>query len=219
MKFLILSDIHGNLDAVGVVTQRFTDCDAILVGGDVTDFGGYDQADAVIAMLRQCCNRVFAVPGNCDPPDAERALDSAGVNLHGRAMEFNDLSIIGAGGVSKCSVDHSDGCITSPFKAVVEKAVNQTTDHSSLILVTHQPAWHTKVDRTLLGRHTGNRAIREFIEHYQPVLAVSGHIHEAAAVDTIGSTVLVNPGPCRKGHCATVTIGPDKRVEAELERF
>jgi len=65
-------------------------------------------------------------------------------------------------------------------------------------------------------RHTGSRAIQSFIEDYQPLLAVSGHIHEARAIDRLGSTVLVNPGPFKNGCFATIEI-TETDVQARLD--
>jgi Icc-related predicted phosphoesterase len=40
----------------------------------------------------------------------------------------------------------------------------------------------------------GSQAVREAIEHYQPLLSLHGHIHESRNVTKIGRTTAVNPG-------------------------
>jgi len=40
----------------------------------------------------------------------------------------------------------------------------------------------------------GSQAVRDAIEHYQPLLALHGHIHESRNVTKIGRTTAVNPG-------------------------
>jgi uncharacterized protein len=40
----------------------------------------------------------------------------------------------------------------------------------------------------------GSQAVREAIEHYQPLLSLHGHIHESRNVARIGRTTAVNPG-------------------------
>jgi Icc-related predicted phosphoesterase len=40
----------------------------------------------------------------------------------------------------------------------------------------------------------GSTAVRDAIDHYQPVVALHGHIHEARGVQKIGSTICLNPG-------------------------
>jgi Icc-related predicted phosphoesterase len=52
----------------------------------------------------------------------------------------------------------------------------------------------------------GSPLIRSFIEARQPLLVVSGHIHESFAIDTIGSSTLVNPGSLAEGRYAVAEI-------------
>ena len=40
----------------------------------------------------------------------------------------------------------------------------------------------------------------------QPILAVSGHIHEAFALDSIGQTAVLNPGALCDGRFAIAEI-------------
>jgi len=40
----------------------------------------------------------------------------------------------------------------------------------------------------------GSQAVRDAIEHYQPLLSLHGHIHESRNVTKIGHTTAVNPG-------------------------
>jgi uncharacterized protein len=68
-----------------------------------------------------------------------------------------------------------------------------------LMLVTHAPPSDTKLDVIHNKAHVGSKAIRRFIEEEQPVLALSGHIHESSEIsgsyqDRIGSTICMNPG-------------------------
>jgi Icc-related predicted phosphoesterase len=40
----------------------------------------------------------------------------------------------------------------------------------------------------------GSTAVREAIEHFQPMLTLHGHVHESAGATRIGRTLCVNPG-------------------------
>ena len=40
----------------------------------------------------------------------------------------------------------------------------------------------------------GSRAVRNFIEETQPLLAICGHVHEGRGSTKLGATVCVNPG-------------------------
>ena len=48
MKFLILSDIHGNLENLDKLDSRFKDADAVLFGGDFARFDHLETAKPVL---------------------------------------------------------------------------------------------------------------------------------------------------------------------------
>lgn len=52
----------------------------------------------------------------------------------------------------------------------------------------------TRLDGSPEMEHVGSKSVKTFIETYQPRLGLHGHIHEAAADQKIGRTVVVNPG-------------------------
>ncbi|MCG3128136.1 MAG: hypothetical protein CHACPFDD_03012 [Phycisphaerae bacterium] len=68
------------------------------------------------------------------------------------------------------------------------------------IFVSHTPPRDTALDLLPhVDRPVGSRAVRAFIEHRQPQVALHGHIHESPAisgayVDSLGATLCVNPG-------------------------
>ena len=75
-----------------------------------------------------------------------------------------------------------------------------------LLHKSHNPPKDTNLDRTDSGAHVGSAGIRKFIEDCQPLLVVSGHIHESRGVDKIGRTRLVNPGALAEGFYAVAEI-------------
>jgi len=52
----------------------------------------------------------------------------------------------------------------------------------------------TRLDGSPEMVHVGSKSVKTFIEKNQPRLGLHGHIHEAAADQKIGRTVVVNPG-------------------------
>jgi Icc-related predicted phosphoesterase len=79
-----------------------------------------------------------------------------------------------------------------------ELATVPTTGRCCL-LVAHSPPWGGALDLSDSGVHAGSRALRGWIEQRQPLLALHGHIHEAADrsgrwVERIGRTLCINPG-------------------------
>ena len=83
-------------------------------------------------------------------------------------------------------------------------------------MVCHTPPFNTKCDRLMNGTAVGSTAARRFIEEVRPEVCISGHIHESAAVDTIGPTTVLNAGPFKGGGYIVVT-SKDGKLDARLE--
>jgi Icc-related predicted phosphoesterase len=67
------------------------------------------------------------------------------------------------------------------------------------IYIMHSPPFGTRLDLIQGGKSAGSRSIKAFIEEYQPLLTLHGHIHESPDFsghyfDRIGETISVNPG-------------------------
>ena len=58
-------------------------------------------------------------------------------------------------------------------------------------------------------------ALRALIDREQPDLVLCGHIHESRAIDELGPTTVVNPGPVASGHYALVRVDGDVAVELD----
>ena len=83
------------------------------------------------------------------------------------------------------------------------------------ILVSHSPPRDTNCDVTGARAHVGSRALRRYIEQHQPPLVLSGHIHESPRVtasyrDTIGATLVVNPGQFGTSRLCGVWFEPSR---------
>jgi len=93
---------------------------------------------------------------------------------------------------------------------MLEDLANKVTvDWDKVILNFHCPPFGTEIDLapkldknlkpvTFLGEvifvHVGSKSVRKFIEQYQPMLGLHGHIHESSAADRVGKTLVINPG-------------------------
>jgi Icc-related predicted phosphoesterase len=58
--------------------------------------------------------------------------------------------------------------------------------------------------------NVGSKSIRRFLEKYQPLVSLHGHIHEASGIEQIGKTTAFNPG-------SEYTSGVFKSVVVELD--
>lgn len=215
MRLLIISDIHGCVDMVRRLLALKESADALIIAGDITNFGGYEAADGVINPILDINIPIFAVAGNCDTETVEIYLKDRKIGLDGNRIKWNNYSFIGVSYSLPCPGNTPSEHGEDFFASELDKVPHQS--NVPLIFVSHQPAWATQVD-LVSGYHRGSQAIRAFIENRKPVLAISGHIHEAFGTDTIGPTTLVNPGPLKLGRYAIVDIN-SHQVQTYLKQI
>ncbi len=215
MIIIALTDIHGKIDYLPAISGTLQQADLVLIAGYITNFGGWDQAERIISSISQYSKQILAVSGNCDSPSVKDYLNTEGINLHCNYVNIEGVNFAGIGGSLPCpgrTLNESPDKDFQIFLASMEAEVSST---DPFVLMTHQPAWGTIVDTVGQDRHTGSIAIRNFIEKNKPLLVISGHIHEAVGVDSIGDTVLINPGPFRLGRYAYIQI-EGATVSAEI---
>lgn len=205
MIIIALADIHGNPDYLDGARRVLGEADLVLVAGDLTSFGGAGKAKKILELLRSCNKRVYAITGNCDLPAVDSYLTKEEVNLDCNLLEIDGVKFVGLSGSSSGCKIFSHKPDEERFEKSFEVIEKQIID-DRFVLVTHQPAWGTNLDIPGSGNHAGSRAIRNFIERSNPLLAVSAHIHESPGVDSIGKTRLVNPGPFRNGSYAYIEL-------------
>ena len=219
MRLVVLADLHGSVAHLQAIRGYLAGADAVVIAGDVTHFGGADAAAHILHALEAINPRIVAVHGNCDRAEVQTYLADRDVGVHGRIERVKDLTFVGVGGALIGSGRTPNEADDSTLCAALDRA-SQDLDPScgpgpqAMVLVTHQPAYGTRLDTPLGGGHTGSRAIRAFIDRYRPILAVSGHLHEVIGVDWIGPTTLLNPGPFKQGCYALVEIkGQGAKIE------
>jgi hypothetical protein len=212
MKLLCLTDLHGARSALHRILDRERDADAILLGGDITNFGTPDEAERVVLHCSQAAPAVMAVAGNCDSPEIDQRLVDLDVSLFGRGRV---LCGVGFFGVSAMPPWHGDTyeLTEEAIAAALDAGVAMLEDATPQVMLSHPPPRDTMVDRTVRHTHVGSIAVRRAIDRTQPALVVCGHIHEARGVDQVGDTVIVNCGCGLKGLYAVVELGQTVRVE------
>jgi Icc-related predicted phosphoesterase len=206
LKLIVLSDFHKSFAAAKAAAEMILDDrpDAVLVSGDISH-GDVEEAAELLSVLGSAAVPVFFVPGNMDSPELSDWSIGAVRSIHGRCVRLGDHELVGLG-----------GSVRTPFHTPLEFSEVEAAEilnraaaacaGRSLILVSHCPPRGVKLDRTSVGIHAGSRSVRRFIESRKPILAVSGHIHEAQGIDSLGDTTVVNPGPAYAGNYARIEV-------------
>lgn len=213
MKILIISDAHGSTENIEKLTDKIQNSDLVLFGGDFAKFNHPQTARPALEALTKTGTPVFAVLGNCDESEFISEIESADISVQKSMVFHESLVISGSGGGSKFSGDtpfeRTEEELVQDFD-VVKSSLSQIADEEgrcrNLVLIMHNPPKDTKTDVIPGGIHVGSQKLREFIESTQPVLVVTGHIHESAGIDKIGNSTVINPGPLLEGKYALAEL-------------
>ncbi|MDR2698772.1 MAG: metallophosphoesterase family protein [Candidatus Methanoplasma sp.] len=197
MKFLVVSDIHGNLSATEWINSAAEreNADCVLALGDITDFGPNDVAERILGPVKK---DVYAIPGNCDPLDLPEFVSEFTTDMHGRTTELGGFHIAGLGGSNPT-------IFNTPFELDEDTIYNmlRPISREGMILMVHAPAYGIN-DMIPSGLHVGSTSILKIVEEFRPILVLSGHIHEDYGIKHIDGTTFVNPGPAKDGMYAVV---------------
>ena len=214
MRFLAVADIHGNATRVRKLVGMIPEINPnlILIAGDLTHFSGAEKAKEVLEPLLNTGIPILAVHGNCDGRDVPAFLEELGISAHDKRVEINGVGFVGVGGSNM-----------TPFNTIWEltedeiSAILGRNYRDGDVILSHVPPRGTRVDRVHSGLHVGSEALKKFIEERQPPLVVTGHIHEARAVDRIGDTVIVNPGPLFRSYYAVIEFNEEEKKAENVE--
>jgi Icc-related predicted phosphoesterase len=216
MKIIAITDIHDRINYLSKYSTVFKEADLVLISGDITHFGHNKQAKKVFAEFIKVNDQIFAVSGNCDYPDVKEYMEELDISLSAKISVFNNIYLLGCHGSLPCPGRTPQEYEESYYRKVFNAIEFGDKKNETLILVTHQPPFDTKVDKLQNGTHVGSTSVREFIENHGPILCICGHIHEGIGIDTIGSCKIVNPGPFFEGKFAEITLTDGLISEVKL---
>lgn len=217
MKILVISDIHGRPDKLNVIKYEIADADVVVVAGDITNFGGRDEAREILKPLINLSRQLLVVPGNCDLRGVNELIKELRLSLHGRGRVAEGIAFFGAGGSNRTPFATPQEYGEQQLMELLENAYSGIKEQSTKVMVTHAPPFGTKLDQTSSGMHAGSRAVKEFIKKKKPAVALCGHIHEARGVARVAYTTVVNPGALHMGY-AVVELNEGK-PEVELREY
>ena len=203
MKLFLISDIHGN-DNFDSIKDKLAEADLVLCAGDFTMFLPTEEGLRVAEKLASLNPATYMVCGNCDTPDLDGILSEKGLSIQGRSVTFSKGAehyvLAGVGGSLHTPRPTPHTWSENDLVEVLH-SFKETPD----IIISHQPPYGAG-DTVMKVMHVGSKKLTEYLRMNNPILCLSGHIHEASGIFRIGQTTVVNPGSWREGHYAVAEI-------------
>lgn len=218
MRIVSFGDIHMSLQTIERLAPELEKADLVVVSGDLTNFGGREDAEQVLAATQRHARAVLAVSGNLDRPEVIDVLRERGISLHGESRRIGDLGIFGCGGSNLTPFHTPTEFTDEEIGALLDRGYSEVAEAPHVLMVCHTPPANTATDRILTGQHVGSPKVRTFIEQHQPEVCITGHVHESAGIDHIGRTTVVNAGAFRDGGYIVVSLGLDG-LHAQLQHL
>lgn len=155
--------------------------------------------------------RCFMAPGNDDFLDIDEALTGSPV------VEFAEAKCIVVDGHEMITTGYSNPTPwaterelpETDLRSRIDGMAANVSDFSNLICVLHAPPYASEIDAapaideelSLRGGASGvqmipvgSTAVRSFIEDFQPLVGLHGHVHEGRGAARLGRTLCINPG-------------------------
>ena len=159
----------------------------------------------------------YVTGGNDDPPDVltvfEQVHSEHVVPCEGRIIMVDDFYPMANCGYSNPTPWKTPREVEEEvLEGLLEEAVQGVDDYTNAIFNVHVPPydctlddcpkldWSTDPPSPIIvagvpqSAPAGSTAVRKVIEKYQPLLALTGHIHESRGLVNLGRTTVINPG-------------------------
>ena len=215
MRIAYVVDVHDRFEAVPQALDSVGAVDVLVVGGDITTVGSADDAQRAIELWRPLAPSLLAVAGNMDSPAIDDRLVELGVSCDGRGVVFGDVGVAGVSAAPFSPLHTPHELPDDELARRAEAGLADVKGARVRIFCPHAPPYGTSCDRIRSGEHVGSRTLRALVEREEPDVVLCGHIHESRAIDSLGATTIVNPGPARAGHYALVEIGETVSVSLD----
>jgi uncharacterized protein len=214
--WIAVGDVHEDASNIGRI-PGIGKARGLLVSGDITNRGREESARRVLSLMAEANPRIMAQIGNMDSKAVELLLDRQGMNVHARTTDLGDgVGLLAVGYSTPTPFGTPSEVSDEQIGEWLEIAARHADGYAHLLLMAHTPPYGTAADKVAGSRSVGSVAVRRFIEERQPEVCITGHIHEARSVDSIGRTTVINPGMLKSGGYALIRL-TEKGLRAELK--
>lgn len=154
---------------------------------------------------------VYLLPGNDDTLGIDAAIDASNFvkNPEGKVTTLGTYPMIATGYSNMTPWKAPRDIPEEQLSEKIEQMFGKVEDTKSCIFVSHVPPFASGLDFApklgadlkpaisgggAINEPVGSKSVKKAIETYQPLLCLSGHIHESPGLITIGRTVCINAG-------------------------
>ena len=207
MRLLFVADLHYSLKQFDWLLAEAEAFDIVAIGGDLLDLASPLDADVQVAIVEKYLallsqkTTLVVSSGNHDGDsrnDADESIAAWVQAARGERLHVDGDSF-DAGGARLTVCPWWDGDLSRAEVDAQLKRESAAADGKPWIWIYHAPPEGARTSWT--GRRfIGDEALRTWIEHFQPDMVFSGHIHhspfydEGSWIDRIGRTWVFNPG-------------------------
>ena len=197
MKLACIADIHSNVNYIEQLSKL--DVDAILIAGDLTQFGTDYELEIILKKLNELNKDVIFIAGNHDmfaqtnKEDFEELVKK--VNTNGTLYYLKD-SFIDYCGVTIYGTPYVLESEGWAFNLDSEEELKFHLPRKRVdILLTHIGIYSEELSSfdTCFGKRViGSKEVTKYIKQYKPLFHISGHIHECGGKSSVIGTTEVD---------------------------
>lgn len=191
-KIMAVADLHGDSSMAKKLAKKAKEenVDVVILAGDLTWLDS--EMKEVVKPFEEVGKEVLLVPGNHETSDTINSIASVyqnAKNIHGYAIQKNNVGIFGAG------YDPSSGPFWIDEDELfhhLKKGHSKIKNLDKKILVAHT---HHKGSKAEKFGFEGSEALKKALKEFEPDVLISGHIHPAGGLqEKIGKTNVFHVG-------------------------
>jgi|GEM_PF-1141553 len=207
--------------------QQNAEASDVYINGQRDFVNGYFR-DKLIAFTSDPNKKVYLILGNDDmteiEDDIKKLHDEGLITYISQTVADlgNGISIAGYPFVKESKQfyagwEKEEGVIATDLACLAQKS-----EPGKTIYVCHSPPHNGDLDIAYNGEHIGSEAIANFIEEYQPLAVLSGHVHEShkksgKVMERRRNTHCFNPGGDHsKNTFRAIILNPSKPENYEV---
>ncbi len=203
---LIIGDIHGSLKYLNSILNTMVNYKYIIIVGDISFDRNRKFFEKTVLTISQKTNaKILIARGEHDPLILKNIPENVVLE---NVYRENDLCFY----ILPPLISYE---LKIPLEADIakfEKPICQLcSETETLILVSHIPPYRLRVDYDIAKGNIGSYMLRKIIEKCQPKMVFCGHVHSGRTIVRHNRTLIVNPGPLRRGFFAITFFSQDTK--------